>query len=80
MWVDGCGAQRASPALGKVCGVMAFITRSGLQSVSRFYFHSSGHLELVRTCCPLQGAGNPVPMSVEGKEKEGGRIIKRNRH
>lgn len=61
-------------------GVMAFISRLDLQSVSRFCFHSSGHLKLVRTWCPLQGAGNLVPMSVEGKEKEGGRVIKRNRH
>lgn len=27
-------AERASPALGKVCWVMAFISRSGLQKVS----------------------------------------------
>lgn len=74
--MDGYGAQRASPALGKVCGGdNIYHSRLGLQSIYRFCFHFSWHLGLVRTYCTLLGAWNLAPKSIEGKEKERGKLI-----
>lgn len=73
--MDAYGAQRASPALGKVCGGdNIYHSRLGLQNISRFCFYFSWHLGLVRTYCTLLGAWNLASMTIEGKEKERGKL------